>query len=352
MIYRRLGRTNLEVSVVGMGGGAFYNPDIGPREIDAVMSFVVSKGVNLIETAEDYDESKLKDALSQTRDAILTSKSTAYDNKTMGDAVDSSLDKLGVDYIDIYQVQTLTTVDDLHQRIDQGVLDALKTARAEKKIGYIGLSSHRLKTIIEAIKTDEFDVIELPYSIGQHASEEVLEAARDHDVGVIAIMTFAGGALVDRDGESPAAGFMTPENALSYVLSNETVSTALVGMSSVLHAWGNIRWIDEKKIALSDSERKEIEKRAFDFLGEDFCRSCKGCMPCDEHGWPFSIDNFFRFFAFYENYGYTQFAQEYKTLPILADQCTECGACEERCPYGVPIMSRLKTVHEQLKRND
>jgi len=75
-------------------------------------------------------------------------------------------------------------------------------------------------------------------------------------------------------------------------------------------------------------------------------------MPCDEHGWPFSIDNFFRFFAFYKNYGYTQFAQEYNYLPILADQCTECGACEERCPYGVPIMSRLKTVHEQLKRND
>ena len=48
MLYRRLGRTNLEVSVIGLGGGAFYNPDYGPREVDAVVSYALSRGVNVM----------------------------------------------------------------------------------------------------------------------------------------------------------------------------------------------------------------------------------------------------------------------------------------------------------------
>ncbi len=351
MIYRKLGRTKLKVSVLGVGGGAFYNPEIGAREVNSVISFAASRGVNFFETAEDYDEAKLESAFLRIKNRILTSKSTAYDERTMSRAVDSSLKKLNLDYLDIYQVQTLTTKQDLRNRIDSGVIKALKKARSNGKIGFIGLSSHRLKTIIAAIKTNEFDVIELPYSIGQYASEEVIDIAKQHDVGVIAIMTLGGGILVDRDGESNAADFMTTQNALSFVLSNKKVSTALVGMSRIEHVWRNINAVSKQTVSLSTKQRNRIQDRVFRFLGKDFCRSCKGCMPCDVHGWQFSIDNFFRFLAFCQKYDYKHFAQEYQHLPIFADKCTECGECEKRCPYNISIMRRLKEAHAVLSQN-
>ena len=56
---RTLGRTNLKVSVLGCGGGAFYDPDMTGREVSNVMTYLAHKGVNLFETAEDYDEKKM-----------------------------------------------------------------------------------------------------------------------------------------------------------------------------------------------------------------------------------------------------------------------------------------------------
>ncbi|MFH1850046.1 MAG: aldo/keto reductase [archaeon] len=344
---RVLGRTNLEVSVLGCGGGAFYDPNMSGREVSNIMSYLAHKGVNLFETAEDYDEKKLADGLKRLRDdshdIILTTKSTASGDE-MAASIDRSLDNLGVSHIHIYQMQTITGTGDLKRRLEGGAMDALQEARSQGKIGFIGFSSHRLDTVIAGIKTGKFDVVELSYCIGSHAAEEAISLAAEHNVGVIAISPLGGGILIDRDKKS-GAGFMNTENALKWVLHNKNVATALVGMSTVEHAWENVRAAYKTG---SDDEIRAIEGKALNFLG-NFCRSCKSCMPCDEHGWQFSIDNFFRFRAFFERYGYRHFNREYQRLPILADRCTGCGKCEPRCPYNIKIMEGLKKTHELLK---
>ncbi|MDI6826353.1 MAG: aldo/keto reductase [Candidatus Aenigmarchaeota archaeon] len=348
MEYRRLGRTNLKVSVIGVGGGAFMGPNKTPDLVKKVISFAVKKGVNFIETGEDYDESKVGLALKEVRKKIiLASKSTAYEKKRMEVSLENSFKKLGTDHIDIYMLQTVTTVDGLKLRIENGVLDVLKKAKEEGSIDFIGLTGHRIPTLIEAIKLDEFDVVEAPYCIGQYETEMLFEFTEKYDVGVIAITPFAGGILVDRDKKTKAAGFMNSKNALGYVLSNTAVSMALVGMSSVEHAKENIEAIESGK-DFSEADREKILKNTEDFLGLNFCRSCKACMPCDVHGWKFNIDNFLRFEAFYSKYGYKQFAKEYFNLDQKADACTGCGKCEPRCPYGIPIREMLKKTHKLL----
>ncbi len=348
MEYRRLGRTNLKVSVIGLGGGAFYNPKTTSEDVSKIISYCVSNGVNFIDTAKDYDETKLTGGLKETRNKIiLNSKSPSSNKEKMEKSIKNSLKKLGTDFIDIYQMQTLMGGEDLSDRIKNGALDAIKEAKKQGKINFIGFSSHRIPTIIEAIKTNEFDVVEMPYSIGQYESERAIEIAKKYDVGVIAINALGGGILVDRDKLSNAASFMTTKNAMQYVLSNNNVSTALIGMSSIEHVKENIDSVNNMEV-LSEKSRNKIQEQAYKFLGNNFCRSCKACMPCDVHGWQFSIDNFLRFQAFYSKYNYKIFINEYQKLPIKADQCTQCGKCEVRCPYGVKIRQELKKTHEKL----
>jgi len=351
MEYRTLGRTNLKVSILSLGGGAFYNPRIQSDNVTEIIKYCVANGINFIDTAEDYDETKLREGLKDTREkVILNSKSTSSNKESMVKSIENSLKKLGTDIIDIYQMQTLMDKDDLKNRIKNGALDAIKEAKKQGKINFIGFSSHRIPTIIEAIKTKEFDVVELPYSIGQYESEKAIQVAKKYNVGVIAINVFGGGILVDRNKMSKSASFMTSKNAMQYVISNNNITTALIGMSSIEHVKENIEVANNLRI-VSNKDRKKIEEKVYKFLGKDFCRSCKACMPCDVHGWQFSIDNFLRFKAFYSNYGYKVFMNEYQKLPIKADKCILCGKCESRCPYNVKIMQKLKKTHEILNLN-
>lgn len=348
---RCLGRTGIEVSSISIGGGAFNKEEVRDCDIWQVVSEAIKHGVNFIETSQEYGETKfapsIRKAKSEGYPLIISSKSVASTFKDMQESINESLRNLATDFIHIYQLQTVTSPEDFELRIKHGALKALQEAKASGHIGAIGISSHRIPALLAAIRSGEIDVIELPYSIGQHKSRVVLKEAKRHDVGVIAIMTLGGGLLVDRDKRSAYAEHMTPANALRFVLSDDRVHTALVGMGSKEHLLENLKAIEEKP-TLNRLERIRVEKKTKSILGKDFCRSCKACMPCEVFGWAFSIDNFFRFQTFSKVYGYPQYSEEYQKLPILADACTECGLCEPRCPYNIPIIKRLKEVHKEL----
>lgn len=348
MFYRTLGGTNLKVSAIGIGGGAFFGPRKTTKQVTEIVRFAVKNGINLIETAEDYDETKLAPVLNEVRKkVILISKSFASSKKEIEASLKNSFKKLGTDSIDIYMLHTIVTLDDLHFRIKNGVLDVLKNARDNGKIDFIGLTGHRIPVLKEIIKMNEFDVIEVPYGIGQTSTEELFEVARDYDVGIIAIRTLGGGILINPNKSVNFAKFMNSRDALAYVLSNKNVSSVLVGMSSINHVEENVNAV-KKEISLSESERKQIERRAKEFLGSDFCRGCLACMPCDVWGWKFPMDQFFRMHTFFSKYGVKNAALEYKELKFKADNCKKCKECEKKCSYGVKISKRLEEVHNLL----
>src|SRR3989344_680179 len=346
---RILGRTGLHVSPISFGGGAF-NKKISDERIWEVVSEGLDRGVNLIETAEDYGEEKFALALRKAREAgkplIICSKSVARTYDEMNRSVGESLRKLNTRHIHLYLLPTIMSPEDFQSRSAGGALRALLEAKEEGRIGAIGVSSHRRTALIAAIRSGNVDVIEDPYSIGQYDSRAVLKEAHRQHVGVLAIMTLAGGILVDRDKSSPFAESMAPRNALRYVLADSRVHSALVGMGSKEHVTENLRALEGP--LPSWFERRRIERTALSLLGEDFCRSCKACMPCDVFGWSFSIDNLLRFGTFKRVYGYDHYAQEYGRLPVLADACTGCGKCEPRCPYNVPILEQLNAAHSAL----
>jgi len=343
MEYRKLGRTKLKVSVLGIGGGAFSGKDKKLERVKEVITLCVKNGVNFIDTAEDYDERKVGISIKGFRDKlIISTKSFSSTEKDMTKSIKNSLKKLQTDYVDIYLMQTVDTVESLNFRIKNGVLSALKKAKKEGTIGWIGISGHRIQAIIEAIKTNEFDVVEIPYTIAAYETEKVFEIAKEYDVGIIAMRPFGGGILVDRSNKNK---FMCSKNILSYVLSNKNISTAIVGMSLPQHALENIE--NAKYSKLSRRERMNIEKKVLKFLGKNFCRGCLACMPCDIHGWKLPIDQIMKVYVYYFKYGIKNSLEEFKSLIPLIKDCFSCKKlCERRCPYNVPIVSILRKLKE------
>ena len=81
-------------------------------------------------------------------------------------------------------------------------------------------------------------------------------------------------------------------------------------------------------------------------LGTQFCRRCNYCQPCTVG---INISGCFLFEGYHKRYGLQQWAQSrYATLDKTASDCIECGACEERCPYNLPIRQMLKSVAKEF----
>lgn len=358
MIYRRLGRTNLMVSTIGMGGGVFNlnkDPTLTVEEVNKVISYAVENGVNIIDTGKEYDEKFLSRALEGLKNKLkIATKSEAKDTKSMTKDVDDSLKKLGVGCIDIYQMHMVSSIEDLVHRIKNGVLEALDRAKREGKINFIGIFSHRIEVLIEAVKTNKFDVVTAVYNAGHTRAENLLKHVKRYDVGVIAAATLGNGVLVlpkyGDESYTSGAENMTAEKALKFVLSNKDISTALVGSRNLIHIKENVE-IGKKDWNLSELERERIKNNIIEFLGKNFCRGCRYCEPCEAHGGSFPISDILKLKILYEKYGLKYFAtNQYlvKKKVYNMPKCVECGKCEPKCPYGVPIVKELKEAREIL----
>ncbi len=343
MLYRKLGRTNLNVSVIGIGGGAFKNTEVSTIQIKNVISQAIENGVNFIETAEDYGEEKISLAIRDCKEKIiLASKSFSSSEKEMKKSIENSLKKLQVKKIDIYMMHTVESLESLNFRIKNGVLAALKKEKKEGKIDWIGITTHSIRVGIEAIRTNEFDVIEIPYCIGSYETEKIFKHAKKYKVGIISMRPFGGGILIDR---SKKMEFMNIKNALGYALSNKNVACALVGTKNEIHMKEIIEAVNS--LNFSKINRKGILKNVEKILGKDFCRGCLACMPCKKYGWWFPIDQLMRIWTFYFKYKIKSSLEEYKKIRNQVGKCSYCKECEKKCPYKVPITRNLKMLERQ-----
>lgn len=343
MLKRRLGRTNLMVSVIGFGG--LIIPRISLQEAVEVIRYALELGVNIIDTAKSYGDSeeKVGAAISgQREDCIITSKSLANDKNTLLADIDLGLKRLNTDKIELYQLHNVSSSERLEKALmPGGLLDGLKQAKASGKIDFIGFSGHKKDILISAIKTDEFDFVEMPINVVDRDTwHDVLPLAIERDMGIISMKPLAGGALTD----------LTPEIidlALRYVVCQD-ISTAVVGMRSLSEVEQNTK-AGTMYRQLSESELEKLFNAA-DSLSKTFCRQCEYCLPCDQG---LDIPTIFILYKHYTRFGAHESArQRYAQLSVKVDSCKECGKCESKCPYELPIISMLKKAEEKLAVRD
>ena len=326
MEYRILGKTGLRVSRIGFGGIPIQRIDAeGTR---ALMQALVEKGVNYIDTARGYtvSEEYLGYGLEGIRDKfVLATKSMSRDKESMARDIEISLANLRTDYIDLYQLHNpkLEELDVIFS--ENGAIRALRQAKAEGKIGHIGITAHSAAVFEKALEYDEIETVMFPYNIVESQGEELIARCREKNVGFICMKPLAGGAI--EDGRL----------ALRYILANDNVTVAIPGMAEVKELEQNLAAAEDTS-PVTEEEKAAFEKVRAE-LGQNFCRRCNYCAPCAAG---INIPSVFLFQGYLRRYGLAGWARErYATLPVKASACVQCGACETRCPYQLPIRQMM-----------
>lgn len=327
MKYVELGKTGLRISYLGLGGIPIQKSS--KDQVKTLIQKVHSKGINFIDSARGYtvSEELIGEAISSMReDFVLATKSMARSYEEMKRDIGISLNNFKTDYIDLYQVHNPSMADlDIVCGVE-GALEALLEAKKEGKIHHLGLTAHSLEVFEKALSLPWVETVMFPYNIVESQGMKLMDQCKDKGIGFICMKPLAGGAI---------------ENsllALRYISQNSSVSVIIPGMYDIEEVDKNTMAI-EISGELTKEEMAEIDQIKSS-LGTNFCRRCNYCQPCPQH---INISGCFLFEGYLSRYGLEDWAKDrYQAMSIKASACVQCGICETRCPYQLPIREMLK----------
>lgn len=331
MEYKVLGKTGLKVSALGFGGIPIQRIDEeGSRKL---MHQLMEAGVNYIDSARGYtvSEAYIGYGLEGIRDRfVLATKSMARDKESMARDVEISLKNFRTDYIDLYQIHNPNEAQLETVCAPGGALEALLEAKAAGKIGHIGITLHSADVFRKALELDWVETVMFPYNIVETQADELIKACAQKNIGFICMKPLAGGAIEDA------------QLAMRFIAHNPNVTVTIPGMAEKKELDQNVAAYCDKA-PLTPEELDKIEKIRSE-LGNNFCRRCGYCAPCTVGiGIPAALVAE----GYHLRYGLESYAMaRYEASGAAASNCVDCGLCEERCPYHLPIRQMLKRVAE------
>lgn len=262
---RRLGRTGLEVGVVGLGAMDTPNSPEATETVEAALEL----GINFIDTAREYAGSEfLLGQVVRVRGAAGVHFASKTFSQTIDGSqrdIDRSLSTLGLERIDLYQLHDISTPE-AWERVhrEDGALAGLQVARERGLVAHIGVSTHSMEVLERIVDSDAFDTVMVEYSAFYPQSARLIERAHARDIGVIVMRPLGGSGRTSemRGGiEADREGILTPRNLLRYVLSNPAVSTAIPGARYPSRVVENVATASAF-VPLSAEEREALEAAA------------------------------------------------------------------------------------------
>jgi aryl-alcohol dehydrogenase-like predicted oxidoreductase len=314
MHYRSLGRTGIQISEIGFGAwgiGGWGERDDETSKRSLRRAFEL--GVNFYDTAYGYGDGHSEELIGEVfraeRDRIVIASKvppktfrwpvrdsdpieTTFPADWIVECTERSLRKLGTDYLDVQQLHAWTNA-----YLDRSEwLDALQRLQQQGKIRAFGVSVNDWDPYggVNLIKSDLIDTVQVIYNIfEQRPEEQLLPAALDHNVGILARVPFEEGLLTGtlQPGHQFAKGdwradWLTPERleiahekvealksflapdrptlaalALKYILSHPAVSTVLPGMRRIENVEANSAVSDG--VFLPDDVVRQLKQHAF-----------------------------------------------------------------------------------------
>jgi hypothetical protein len=279
MNYRTLGRTGLQVSEIGFGGApaglrnylGTWEPETvdASQQISQAIERAVELGINYFDTAPGYGEGASERMFGQglrpfRNQVIIATKLFAETEKEVFCSVETSLERLGIEYIDIIQLHGTWYSD---KQINQilapgGVLDGLLKTKDEGLVRWIGFTSEGANgPASRLIGCGAFDVVQICYNlIYQHPYDPsrkagLLYEAEEQGMGIIAMRTLTSGIFQKWMGKyfpevMTELSFQKRLNhaLLAFLLSNPLIDAALVGMCSVGEVEENVQTCENKEI--------------------------------------------------------------------------------------------------------
>ena len=263
---RRLGKTELEVPILGLGSapGGMGLPD---GEAIDLLHRAIDRGVTYLDTAPGYGRAhlQLREVLAERRDEVIVATKTPVN--TAREALDSlkqSLRDLGTDRVDIAFIHNLGPRDAEQVLGTHGALAGLREAKRSGMARFIGFTSHsRPAQSARALAEHDVDVIMVPVNYGdQHTygfERQVLPVAHAHDVGIAAMKVYGGATDMKYDAPKPAAltakGPVDHEPAMRWALEQAGVAIAVIGMFIHTELEQNVRWAHRMRPLTADERR-------------------------------------------------------------------------------------------------
>ena len=352
---RTLGRTGLEITRLGYG--AIKLPRISEEEAVACVNRAIDLGINFIDTARCYgnSEEKLGKVMATRRgEVVLASKVIRRSRQEAEEDVATSLRLLQTDVIDLYQIHDVSDREDYETATGPGgALDAVRAARDRGQVRFIGVSGHSIDILLEAIETGWFDTVQVAHNLANTAAaERLLPRAQELGIGVINMKPLAGGNLpkpAEQSGDDGAAEYeITAAAALRFCMTNPHVTVVIPGMQALSEVEENVATA-EGFSPMGDEDAQRYTEMA-QALGEGFCRACNYCQPCkaeiDISGVLTTLGRRKRFQGDWDFHH--RMRVQYAGFEKNAEDCLDCGECEGRCPYDLPIREMLKEAQEML----
>lgn len=306
---RILGKTGLEVTELCFGalpmGPLQKNKSV--EECADIVELALRKGINFIDTAEMYRTYEpIKIAMDRTGiRPIIASKSQSRTYEGMEKAVKEALDKLKLDYIDIFHLHAAREGKDVFKVFD-GALRCLIDMKKAGLVKNIGVSTHSVDVVKLAAHMDVIDVV---FPLVNIAGRGVIDGTRDEMVeaisntaksgkGMYLMKALAGGTILD-----------DYDNAMKFARAVTGPASIALGMVSKEEVEFNVDYFNGKKME-SFPKAASGKKRMKVF--SSVCKSCGNCMKaCPNNAITYDENN----------------------KAFINDQkCLTCGYCTAHCP--------------------
>lgn len=374
MLYRK-DKSGVEISQLGYGcmrfsrKGSSIDFDKAEKEVLAA----IEKGVNYFDTAYIYPGSEeclgkilAKNGLREK--VYIATKLPQYLIRTQSaieKTFNEELNRLQTNYIDYYLMHMFTDFSEWEKLQSLGIEDWIAEQKKKGTIKNIGFSYHgETKMFQKILDAYDWDFCQIQYNYIDETSQagiDGLNAAAKKGIPVVIMEPLRGGKLVNIPEQAKKLlsenekKFSPAELAFRWLWNQEAVTCVLSGMNSMEMIEENIRIASDatpNSLTESDLELVDKVKKIIKEKEKVGCTGCRYCMPCPKN---VDIPGIFYYynlmyiekkssarFEFVQNMGL-------RNDPGFANQCINCGKCEQHCPQHLKIRDLLKDADKALR---
>ena len=377
MNFRRLGKTGLMVSEIGLG--AEWLERHSYEECQAIIDRAEEKGINILDCwmSEPNVRSNIGKAIAGKRERWYiqghigsTWQNGQYtrtrDVAQCRIAFEDLLSRLQTDYIDLGMIHYIDQESDWDKAMNGPYLDYVMELKARGKIRHIGISTHNPVIAKKAVETGfiemmlfsvnpAFDLMPPTDNIDNYFGDyddesmagidpvrvEMYKLCEQNDVGITCMKPYAGGRLFD-EKRSPFGVALTPVQCIHYCLTRPAVAAVMCGYDTPEHVDAAAAY---ETAADAEKDYASVLANAPKHTYGGECTYCGHCKPC-----PMDIDiamvNKLYDLATMQKEVPASVREHYNNLEHHADECVSCLGCESRCPFGVKVASRMTKTAE------
>lgn len=382
MKMRPLGKTGIMVSEIGLG--CEHLQGMKYEQIRGVLDAAEECGINAMDTFMSQMEVRrdIGRALKGRRERFVIQGhiGSVWANgqyRRSRDLAESKqffedyLKQYNTDYIDIGMLHFVDDDDDWDALADSPVMEYAYDLKRKGVIRAIGMSSHAPLTALKAARSGLIDV--MMFSINpaydmlseDRTVDELFDPATYNGgltlnpqrallyaecerlgIGITVMKALGAGSLL-KDESSPFGKAFTVAQLMHYALSRPAVASVMAGATTPEQVRDAAAYE-----TTSDAERDyaSVLMNAPKFSLTGRCMYCNHCLPCPKHIDVAQVNKYLDL-AFAQKDNVPESVREhYLTLDHTAGECVECGACEKRCPFAVPVRSRMNQAKKLFGR--